>query len=439
MSSVKFHPVYKILYTGILSILLIWIAAEGFDLRSPSPDAPYLSNIYAFSFELGGNPWQTPEAWIDSWFFNAPPPFKYRLLGKLPIYITYHFLLSNGFDKLIALYAAYTLWTGLFLFTFLWSAARFCECFIGYANRQGFKIFFLSSTLIALSAPVFWAFKFPVHGSPNDFLGYTLISLALIALMKNHLFWFLVFCMAGIFCRETCLIVLLPFCLNKNIGITRKLGNILLLAIIFICYRHLWPGYYNPFDGAKLNWRFPLESLSFLFLTFGPFWLTSFIGYQLICIHTKDDNIKAFNFSFMPAVITVLVVVFLLARVREIRIEFILFAYFIPYSVFYIQQRHKEIISFIFSIAGLIATIAVALILVRVYFIFTPITVIKHQALLQLFNHFYTGFGGGWIKQFLAYLAVFLFLLFFELTKLVRIYQYKKNLPQHKIKGNTRP
>lgn len=319
------------LCNGIFSI-----GYEKNDLLSPS-----ISNKYALSYELSGDDWENPEIWVDKWFFDQPAPFKYRLLGKIPIFITYKLLSHFNVSRLDAFYYTYLAWTFVFMSCFLFYSEKLFSIFMSNCNLSSFVdkriAFYIATSSLALSPPVLFAFKFPVHGGPNDFLAYSLISFSLLSLVKSNIYGFMSCAVVGIFCRETNLVTLIPFVFMGNISLTKKWSVVGLVGLVFLCYRLGWEGSYNPLYGALHNFEYKFESVLFLFMTFGPFWVLGWLGHRevLALPSTKNNFIQAVNKSYYISTAIVTVIVFSFARVREMRIEFILFFYYIPYGLLY--------------------------------------------------------------------------------------------------------
>jgi hypothetical protein len=310
--------------------------------------APYISNKNAFSYELAGNAWNNPEVWVDQWFFNQSAPFKYRLLGKIPIWGTYKMLMYLDAGRLTAFYYSYIAWSYIFISCFLFYSGKLFSIFISRYNlspsADNPTIFYITTSTLALSPSVLFAFKFPVHGGPNDFLGYLLISLSLLSLIESNIFCYAACVVVGIFCRETNLVTLIPFVLMANFSSGKKWSVITLVGFIFLCYRLGWPGTYNPLGSSLHNFEHPTESMVFFFMTLGPFWLLGGLGSReaFSLMPEKNHFIQAVNKSFYISTTIVTLIVFGLARVREIRIEFILFFYFIPYAVIYCMTKLNQ-------------------------------------------------------------------------------------------------
>jgi|GEM_PF-3210288 len=394
-----------ILLMTVLILLANGIFSIGYEKNQL--DAPSISNKSALAYELSGKNRSVPEYWIDQWAFAQSPPFRYRLLGKLPIIATYKLLSQFCENILDAFYYSFLAWTGIYLYFFLLAAGRLTVEFIsshGLSEKQNrLRIFCLASTLLALSPPLLYAFKFPVHGNPNDILGYLLIALSLLSLIRDDLPGFVINTVLGIFCRETNLIVLLPLLFMTDIKVSKRIGIVALIGSIFSLYRLCWPGHYNPLGGAAHNLEYPIESLLFLFMVFGPFWLLGWLGYngaKNIRLQT-NGYVRAVASTFYLTPVIVTAIVFFLARVREIRIEFILFFYFIPYSVIYLMNNWQSWLRIIPSYRFALAMLAVAVLNFHLFAFLMP----PNPAFPDTLIHFFGYYGGGWYLNFIPYLA----------------------------------
>jgi len=321
--------------------------------------------------------------------------------------------------QLDALYISYILWTVVFLFLFLFVAGKLVTMLV-ISNNASLKIqednlFYISVTALALAPPILFGFKFPVHISPNDFIGYILISLSLMSLMQEKYAYFTFWMLLGIFCRETNLIVLAPFMLMSNIHILKRISISVFICAISIAYRLIWTGGYNPLDGAAHNHTYPIEALLFLFLVFAPFWLLGFLGYFTTLKQTENHLTRALNQSFIPVTLLVILIVWYFARIREIRIEFILFFYFIPYSILYGASQFSAWISMFRPVPLIILLMSSIVLSLLTLNQFMPASQMQHLILEQRLAHFYTGFGGGWVMIFIGYFAITLVFIFLSI------------------------
>lgn len=385
----------------LVSVIMLCNGIFSIGYEKDDFEAPYISNKEAFSYELAGDAWKKTDVWVDKWFFDQPAPFKYRVLGKIPILATCKVLSYFDMSRLNAFYYAYLAWTNIFICCFLFYSGKFCVSLISKCNLalgvNNKVIFYITTSSLALSPPVLFAFKFPVHAGANDFLAYLLISLSLLALIETNIYRFVCCVLIGMFSRETNLLVLVPFVLMKNISSTQKWSVLGLVSVVFLCYRLLWPGSYDPLGGSLHNFEHPLESVLFLFMTFGPFWVLGWLGHRevLASLTTKNHFIQALNKSYYISIAIVTLIVFSLARVREIRIEFILFFYFIPYGVLYCIVKFNKWLAVFNSYKFVLALLAVAGITLAGAFVLMP------TDLAGYLSRF-----GGWKSLFLLHLAI---------------------------------
>ncbi len=370
-------------------------------------DAPYLASPSAFAFELVGKEADKSDAvWIDEWFFHQTPPANARMLAKLPIYLSYRAACRLRVAPLTAFYASYRCWTAIFLCAFLLLGARCCATAardIAPATHASWR----STEMLAMCAlaalpPVLFGCKFPIHGSPNDLLGYALLAASMQALFTRNLARYLLFALCAIVCRETNLITLIPLLILGPGGARARGSAALAIVALSLVFRAVVGGAYDPFVGARYNWEFPWESASFLYLTFGPLWLTAmFYG---LCLMRGPQQAATRRFLWCAAlsVPLVLVVVLGVARAREIRIPFVLYIYVIPLAVLGIQRffdnftRARRALLLSAVLLGMALTF-------RLYVTLMPLDFAAHARRAHAFASLYGGFGGGWQFEFLAY------------------------------------
>ena len=217
---------------------------------------------------------------------------------------------------------------------------------------------------------------------------------------------------ASIFCRETNLIVLFVFLFfyTEYSWVKRFLISSLMTGI-FVSYRLLWSGQYDPFIGSELNWTYPLESLIFLFMVFVVFWITAILGYfKIRKTPSLDRNLKIIAKSFPYVVILTVVIVFAFARIREFRIEFITFFTVLPLSIYYLNSI-KTNFQYLFNKKYLIYLVILFLGISKLRIQLMPTNEDDHNHYIDLFHHWYRSFSGEWVSITLIYLFVTLALL----------------------------
>jgi len=377
--------------------------------RGAGIDAPYLSSKASLVFELTGKDQAHSSDCADEWFHGQNAPYKYRILGKIPVWLTYCLVRSHFPDASDAFYFSYVLWTFVFIFLFLLASMKLTAVVIGRIAGEedkkpdGMKSLLLYAFPLVFAAPVLFAFKFPVHGSPNEFLGYFLISMSLLALCENRLILFLCVCILSIFCRETNMIVMLPFLLNASIPRSKRIALLACVMVIFFIYRISWPGLYNPFESSAHNFKYPLESLLFLFMTFGPFWILGIAGWHSLKQKACDPFVRSLVKSFIPSLLLVLVIITFLARMREIRILYVIFFYFSIFSSYILLSFWEKIRKIILSGGFILYALACVVVSFIVYVTFMPENYSDFKLKCDLFGHLYGGFGGGWVPVLVFY------------------------------------
>jgi len=413
---------YSNFFFALVFGLIVFISNQFyfFDLDFQKVDSPYISNRLAFAYELAGNDFQKPpKEWIKNWFYNQPSPFKYRILAKVPIWLTYYSLQEYSYfvSEFDAFYFSYLIWTYFFIVAFLFLCHRFSACFLSdilddkLIVLESLTINFFIFFIIVICPPVLFAFKFPVHGSPNDFLSYTLILLCLILIRSGKIILFTFFCLVSLLCRETNLIVLLPFVFLREVTLLKRLLVVICAISFLLVYRMTFPGAYNPFSGSMHNLNFPYESVLFMFMIFGFIWCLGFAGWLELRKKTNSDFIRSLVNSFIISIAFFLIINLIFARIREIRIGFILFFYFIPFSIYYLYANIELLKKLISSIYFWLLIACLALMVLLIYIQILPINEIDYSNKIAVLNQFYGGFGGGWVNIFVIYLFLFLIML----------------------------
>lgn len=370
-----------------------------------------LNNEISLAFELSGNAYlQLPtDDWIKIWLWEQAAPSHYRILGKFIVISFYELMRFAFLDNLIAFYWAFViscflcLWFTLVLFYYF--------TYQVFEENSSFNAQ-LACVLFVCCPPILFAFKFPIHGSPNDFLGYALILSALISLNLRYFFYFYLSIALGIFCRETNLLVIFIFLFFYiEINILKRIIVSFISFTFFLCYRWFWYREYNPLQGAALNWFSPYESLFFLFLVFASLWLTAILAF--LQLHKQPINhppLKNLVNSFPWITLLTILIIALFARIREIRLEFIIFFVVIPLSIHFLKQiKFTKLFSKIYVLYGLLNFAFIW----YLNLMLTATNQVENEYFLELFNHWYGGFGGGWVLITLVY--CFIFLLFFPL------------------------
>lgn len=175
----------------------------------------------------------------------------------------------------------------------------------------------------------------------------------------------------------------------------------------------LWSGSYDPTGGARMNLAIPVQSLAFLFLVFGPLWLPGLMGYwRLRREQVQPPALRAMVRAFPWAVVLTLAVVVSFARVREIRILYVLSIWLVPFSLLWLYRRRAHLAALLKEkyFALWVLALLVAMLRLRVW-LFPPDQE-AHRRLENVLGIMFTGFYHGpqayWIPITLGYLFLFM-------------------------------
>lgn len=346
--------------------------------------------------------------WIENWMWNDGMPFKFRILGKFATYYTWKLLDSQ--QSVFSFYVIYIIWSGIWLsattiplYFFIRIYLRNItedERILEWAPLVG-TIFFL------ISAPILFGFKFPVHTRPNDFLGNFLMILGLLFIQKNQIGRFCALACVAVFCRETTLLIPFIYLIAGNASYKKRLAISVIPVLIWAAYRIMWYTPYDPVSPTIQNFYSSLESLGFVFVSFGFLWLSGYLGYK--DLHQTNDHKVPKNLlidSALPALLLVMGIALFLARIREIRILFVLFPYVITFSAYWVVKNTptiprilKETRFWTYSLIALLVCITGA----SIFYYDSAVLITFYR---RWFANFYGGFGGGWIPHAFTYLFV---------------------------------
>jgi len=382
---------WKLCVLALILALLV-IAANMFLVGESS-----IGSIDYFRYDLAGlYPAQADSGWIDRWLWTGESPYKYRVLGKLPLGPA-----TAAIDLLVqnreqAFYIAFTVWSVLLLWGFLYLVARCTEQIMHNAcpslgHRAAAWTGALAMLLAASAPPVLFLFKYPVHSTPSDLLGYLLMTAALSSLLQRRLAWCCAISTLAVFCRETTLLVPFMLLFLGAVPWQRRLVLAGIPVATLVLYRLLWPGVYDPSTGAQVNFTMPLEMLGFLLLVFGPLWLLGVLGYFALVRRPAVANEPLLR-SFPWAVLLVLAVVLFTARVREIRIIYVLFLYFVPFAVFFLYRFRDGWQAMLRNRFYLLYLLLAATLLVRVWVSLMPDNRLELDRLIASAGVIYNGY-----------------------------------------------
>jgi hypothetical protein len=221
----------------------------------------------ALSWDLIGRD-HPPVQWIDDWMWHQDAPYKFRILGKLPVWAAWRLFFSGQGSQ--GFLVSFTFWGLAWLIATLLAFYSYLEVLAaeipwkpgghtpprhpGAAEGNPSGVLPLLGCLFFLaSPPILFAFKFPVHMTPNDLLGYFLTVLGLTALLKGRTLQVCGIACLAAWCRETTLIVPVAYVLTTRDPWKRRL---LLTSLPFLCWvvpRVIWWTPYNAAGGRSLQ------------------------------------------------------------------------------------------------------------------------------------------------------------------------------------------
>jgi hypothetical protein len=258
---------------------------------------------------------------LYSWNISTEPPFKYRVLHKFLVYGVYK-ITTGDQDNNRTFFLVYR--SAAFLFHSL--AIMLFYFFLIQINLK--EMAFVGTILFSLLPPILLAYNLPVH-TREDTLGYILLLVGLISIIRNNIPGIFIASILGVFCRETLLI--LPF---VNLFFNKTQSLFLRLFISSICfgifllirfYNGIEP--YNFWEGLIWNKNNLLQVIGFGYITFGLLWIPFF--FRILEKQTKQP-FNALIYDSAPSVFfLVIVTTFVGGIFNEIRILYLLFPWVI--------------------------------------------------------------------------------------------------------------
>lgn len=377
---------------------------------------------------------------LDDWMWEQRTPYKYRILGRVPVWAVYAGLQRLGVDAdHAALYAF-----AAFLFTFtastLWLLGELMwvllqRLYPGQDGRTRWLLLALSWALFLSSPPILFFVKYPVRGAPNDLLGFSLMIGALLLQERRRIAAFTAVCVAAVFCRETTLLMPFIFLVADPLPLRRKVLPALLPVAALVAYRLAWPGYYDPIPaGLPLNLKVPVETLAFFLLTFGPLWILCPLGWALLRrlpAAQADPFVRGLVRSFPWGAALALGICILLTSLYEIRTSYILLFYFVPFSALFLYEERRRLLALLRNRWFLLFQLALLIEGVRFWFWMHPLTEEGLYQRAAMFDIIFFGYWNhpqdNWVNSFVIYL--FLTLACLPLLLLLRSRQAATQAP----------
>jgi hypothetical protein len=365
---------------------------------------------------------------LDDWMWEQRAPYKYRILGRIPVWMAYAGLQRLGIDQDHAALYAFSIFLLLFMASTLFLLGELMRALLrrlypAQDERTRWLLLGLSWTLFLSSPPILFFVKYPVRGAPNDLLGFSLMLAALLLQERRRIAAFTAVCVAAVFCRETTLLMPFIFLVADPLPLRRRLLPALLPVATLAVYRLAWPGYYDPIpSGLPLNLKVPVETLGFFLLTFGPLWILCPLGYltlRRLPAAQDDPFVRGLVRSFPYGTALVLGISILFSSLYEIRIPYILLFYFVPFSALFLYEKRAQLLGLLKNRYFLLFLAGVLIEAVRFWFWMHPLTADEFYNRALMFDLIYYGYRNqpqnNWINTFVIYLFLSLACLPFAL------------------------
>ena len=279
---------------------------------------------------------------VQEWKCAELPAFKYRVLFKSLIDGTVIIFGKNVTDD--QFYCIFVVWCFVITLACL-LAFDYLLYIVGLK-----EIYQLAGGLLFISSfPVFYAYNYPIF-TKEDTLAYLWVVLGLIFIVKNKPLTVSIISLFAVMTRETMLLIPFCFLIISPLKLTKKAVYLLPPVIAFIGLR-LILGFesYNITAGFFRNLKIPIESIFFLFICFGVFWMTGFLGWRLKKSSNQDGSDAAIVKSFPWVVVVVLFTATAFTILRENRISFIMFPWIYIMSLVWIKYSYKNICKILVS------------------------------------------------------------------------------------------
>ena len=313
------------------TMIILLMVSLGFFIVSGFLFSGSLNNTATLSKEI-----LSPPETLYEYNIASIEPFKYRILFYSLIKFTY-FILSDA-DNNQNFYAIYIFWSGIF---YVSAVLSFFTLLLTLKFNHRYAI--IGTILFLISPAVIFAFSLPVH-TREDMMGYTILNMGLIFILKNNNRGILACSILGVLCRETLLLIPLIFLLYGKANIRFRSGVFFLSVLTFLAIRFILKSEgYDPIGlGLLYNLENLEETIGFLFLAFSFMWpIFLFDLYYInLQVRKKLDNNPIGLLRKSSAIVFALVLTstFIGGRMNEVRLLFILFPWVISIFLYYLQS-----------------------------------------------------------------------------------------------------
>jgi hypothetical protein len=287
---------------------------------------------------------ESPKSAPQDWQQQTRIPMKYRALFRWIVKGTWLSFLPNSGAR--GFYATYVFWS----FVFFFSTAVALYYWLRMLDF-GKLLSFLGCIIFLSSPPVALAYVYPVH-TREDPLAYLLVILGMIAVLRSEVTAVILISILGSLTRETTLIVpfVYLFYTKETLPVRFLVCLVSVSTMIGIRFFLGYQSYNSLVEGWAFNLRRLPETILFLFMVYGVFWIPSLAG-----IYQRWKNRASLSYywrillSSTPACLGLILGTNLIfARIREIRIAFLSFPWIIPMALGWLEGNSsllKQVVS----------------------------------------------------------------------------------------------
>ncbi len=343
-------------------ILLVVLAGCTLFISNAFLNGSLKSSLY-LSREL-----KSPPDSLYQWNIGTEAPFKYRVLQRSIVLNTYKLITRNK-DSNTSFFFIYRAYAILFhVLSIL--------LFRYFLIKNGMaEIALAGSILYALLPPLLMAYNVPLH-TREDTLAYSILTMGLLAIIKNNTFSTLTTILLGVLCRETLLLLaFVNLFFNKKQNLWARLTIALAgFGLFFLIRINSAFDKYNYLEGFNWNIQNPEQVIGFGFIAFGLLWVPFLLSFR-----TKNQNPVAFSIITLsgPSVFFLVILTTLMGGIfNEIRLLYLLAPWVIVAALSYYLENKEEITS-IFQLKRYRLFVMITLLLVIIFTAFVMIN--THQ------------------------------------------------------------
>lgn len=324
----------RISRSALISILVLILVLAAIFTRHVTSDSTLLSSEQKLAQLLGS----IESGDVKEWKSSTTHAMRYRVLFKALVMGTELALGGDVSDN--TFYWIFVVWCFLItlasLLTFYWLLT-----ILHFSHRYRL----LGGLLFLFSFPILFAYNYPIF-TKEDTLAFFWVVLALIFVIRKKLAVASLISVLAVLTRETTLIIPLSLWIASDSKPRRKILYVLPPILAFLAVRLImgWESY-DMAAGFYRNLKLPAESTVFLFLTFGAFWLTAYLGWRRNrTLPDKDYGRWVLMKSFPWVVVSVLFAAVSFSVLRENRVSFILFPWIITMSLYWIKEHSADLV-----------------------------------------------------------------------------------------------